>query len=91
MPWRGAEKIMEEKEILQVSQVTTMTDKEQKILNTRLRLALRTGELPFTFTDDQEKDYRKIVYSVGVEMGKKFTANKVGNFWTISEAVDQVE
>lgn len=61
------------------------TRDEQKILNTRLRLALRTGATPFTFTDDQEKDYRKIIYSVGVEMGKKFTANKVGNVWTVRE------
>ena len=52
------------------------TRDEQKILNTRLRLALRTGALPFRFIDDQEKHYRKIIYSTGVEVGKKFTANK---------------
>lgn len=61
------------------------TRDEQKILNTRLRLALRTGATPFMFVDDQEKHYRKIVYSVGVEMGKKFTANKDGNVWTVRE------
>ena len=54
------------------------TRDEQKILNTRLRLALRTGALPFRFIDDQEKHYRKIIYSTGVEVGKKFTANKDG-------------
>ena len=62
------------------------TRDEQKILNTRLRLALRTGELPFRFIDSQEKDYRKIVYAIGVEVGKKFTANKDGNVWTVREA-----
>ena len=59
------------------------TRDEQKILNTRLRLALRTGALPFRFIDDQEKHYRKIIYSTGVEVGKKFTANKDGNVWTV--------
>ena len=61
------------------------TRDEQKILNTRLRLALRTGALPFRFIDDQEKHYRKIIYSTGVEVGKKFTANKDGNVWTVRE------
>ena len=61
------------------------TKDEQKILNTRLRLALRTGALPFRFIDDQEKHYRKIIYSTGVEVGKKFTANKDGNVWTVRE------
>ncbi|NCD00452.1 MAG: hypothetical protein EOL95_12245 [Bacteroidia bacterium] len=61
------------------------TRDEQKILNTRLRLALRTGALPFRFIDDQEKHYRKIIYSTGIEVGKKFTANKDGNVWTVRE------
>ena len=61
------------------------TRDEQKILNTRLRLALRTGAIPFRFVDDQEKHYRKIIYSTGVEVGKKFTANKNGNVWTVRE------
>ena len=61
------------------------TRDEQKILNTRLRLALRTGALPFRFIADQEKHYRKIIYSTGVEVRKKFTANKDGNVWTVRE------
>ena len=65
------------------------TRDEQKILNTRLRLALRTGDLPFRFVDDQEKHYRKIIYSTGVEVGKKFTANKDGNVWTVREVEDR--
>lgn len=57
--------------------------KEQKILNARLRLALRTGDLPFVFEDEYEKDYRKIVYQMGRELGEKFTVRKVGTTWTI--------
>jgi hypothetical protein len=68
-----------------VNEEAPRTKDEQKILNTRLRLALRTGELPFRFIDDQEKHYRKIIYSTGIEVGKKFTANKDGNVWTVRE------
>ncbi len=69
-----------------VNEEAPRTRDEQKILNTRLRLALRTGALPFRFIDSQEKDYRKIIYSTGIEVGKKFTANKDGNVWTITVA-----
>ena len=65
---------------------TPTTVAEQKILNARLRLALRTGNLPFRFIDPQDKDYRKIVYAIGVEVGKKFSANKDGDKWTITVA-----
>ena len=100
MLWRGAEKNMEEQAIYQIkmdavnavndviqpaNEEAPRTRDEQKILNTRLRLALRTGALPFRFVDDQEKHYRKIIYSTGVEVGKKFTANKDGNVWTVRE------
>ena len=64
---------------------TPTTVAEQKILNARLRLALRTGNLPFQFIDSQDKDYRKIVYAIGVEVGKKFSANKDGGKWTVRE------
>ena len=72
-----------------VNEEAPRTRYEQKILNTRLRLALRTGALPFRFIDDQEKHYRKIIYSTGVEVGKKFTANKDGNVWTVKEVGDR--
>ena len=100
MLWRGAEKNMEEQaryqtktdavnavnDVIQTAnEEAPRTRDEQKILNTRLRLALRTGALPFRFIDDQEKHYRKIIYSTGVEVGKKFTANKDGNVWTVRE------
>ena len=100
MLWRGAEKNMEEQaryqtkadavdsvnDVIQpANDEAPRTRDEQKILNTRLRLALRTGAMPFRFIDDQEKHYRKIIYSTGVEVGKKFTANKDGNVWTVRE------
>lgn len=61
-----------------------MTTKEQKLQNAKIRLALRTGDLPYKFTDRYEKSYRKIIYELGVELGIKFKVNKVGERWTIS-------
>ena len=63
-----------------------MTKAEQKILNAKIRLAMRTGDLPFTFVDKFDKDYRKIVYMTGVELNKKFTVQKRKSVWTISLA-----
>ena len=40
----------------------------QKLINAELRLAIRKGELPYTFVDSQEKTYRQIVYKLGQEM-----------------------
>lgn len=63
-----------------------MTKAEQKILNARIRLALRTGDLPFTFTDKYDYDYRKIVYQMSKELNRKFTVNKKKSVWTINLA-----
>ena len=63
---------------------TKMKKKEQKIQNAEIRLKIRKGELPYTFVDKDEKRYRKIVYQMGVEMGKKYSCTKKGNVWTIS-------
>jgi hypothetical protein len=60
--------------------------KKQKIKNAELRLAIRKGELPYTFIDSQEKTYRQIVYKLGQEMNKKFSVTKVGDKWTIDIA-----
>ena len=59
----------------------------QKIQNAELRLKIRKGELPYTFVDKDEKRYRKIVYQMGVEMGKKFSCTKKDNVWTISDSI----
>jgi hypothetical protein len=60
-----------------------MTPKEQKILNAQIRLALRTGQLPFTFEDEQEKRYRQLVFEMSKETGIKYKVNKVGKLWSI--------
>ena len=60
--------------------------KKQKIKNAELRLAIRKGELPYTFIDKDEKTYRQIVYKLGLEMNKKFSVTKTGDKWTIDIA-----
>ena len=60
--------------------------KKQKIKNAELRLAIRKGELPYTFVDKDEKTYRQIVYKLGREMNKKFSVTKNGDKWTIDIA-----
>jgi hypothetical protein len=60
--------------------------KKQKIKNAELRLAIRKGELPYTFIDKDEKTYRQIVYKLGQEMNKKFSVTKTGDKWTIDIA-----
>ena len=59
----------------------------QKIQNAELRLKIRKGELPYIFVDKDEKRYRKIVYQMGVEMGKKFSCTKKDDVWTISVSI----
>ena len=67
--------------------MTKMKKKEQKIQNAEIRLKIRKGELPYTFVDKDEKRYRKIVYQMGVEMGKKFSCTKKNDIWTISASI----
>jgi len=55
----------------------------QKLINLKLRLALREGNLPYSFEDPKENGYRKIVYECGRELNKKFTVKKRGNLWII--------
>ena len=64
-----------------------MTKKEQRNQNAELRLRIRKGELPYTFVDKDDKRYRKIVYEMGLEMGRKFPCNKKGDVWTISDSI----
>ena len=64
-----------------------MKKKEQKIQNAELRLRIRKGELPYTFVDKDDKRYRKIIYEMGLEMGRKFPCNKKGDVWTISDSI----
>ena len=64
-----------------------MTNKEQRNQNAELRLRIRKGELPYTFVDKDDKRYRKIIYEMGLEMGRKFPCNKKGDVWTISDSI----
>lgn len=57
---------------------------EEKILAKELRVALRSGNLPFQFIDEYERRYRRTVYDVGRELGVKFTVNRVNNVWTVN-------
>jgi hypothetical protein len=57
---------------------------EEKILAKELRVALRSGNLPFQFIDGYERRYRRTVYDVGRELGVKFTVNKVDDIWTVN-------
>lgn len=56
---------------------------EQRIKNAQLRMALRRGQLPYRFTDEQDRRYRQIVYEIGVETGQKFSVTKNGDEWTV--------
>ena len=70
----------------QVKKHVRKTKSAQQLLNAEIRLAVRKGELPFTFIDNDEKTYRKIVYQLGKEMGKKFSCTKIDDKWIIDIA-----
>jgi hypothetical protein len=57
---------------------------EEKKIAKELRIALRSGNLPFKFLDEYERRYRRTVYDVGRELGVKFTVNKDNNVWTVN-------
>ena len=57
---------------------------EEKILAKELRIALRSGNLPFQFVDEHERRYRRTVYDVGREMGVKFAVNRDNDVWTVN-------
>ena len=57
---------------------------EEKILAKELRVALRSGNLPFQFIDEHERRYRRTVDDVGRELGVKFTVNRDNDIWTVN-------
>ena len=59
------------------------TKEDEKILAKELRVALRSGNLPFQFIDAHERRYRRTVYDVGRELGIKFTVNRENDVWTV--------
>lgn len=68
-----------------IEALPSVTNKiEEKKLAKELRVALRSGNLPFQFVDEYERRYRRTVYDVGRELGIKFTVNKDNNVWTVN-------
>jgi hypothetical protein len=65
-----------------------MTPK-QKLINSEIRHALRTGALPIEVADEPARDaaIRNIAYRVGVEMGMSFSVTrKSDGVWSIDIA-----
>ena len=68
-----------------IEALPSVTNKqEEKILAKELRIALRSGNLPFQFIDGYERRYRRTVYDVGRELGVKFTVNRDNDVWTVN-------
>jgi hypothetical protein len=60
-----------------------LTSEQVKNINRDLRYALRGGNLPFSWQDEHERRYRRIVYEIGIETGRQFKVTKVGVNWTV--------
>jgi hypothetical protein len=63
-----------------------MTEKEQKLKNAKIRMALREGKLPYIFVDKDEKRYRQIIYDMSKELGCKLIVKKSGAVWRVTTA-----
>lgn len=63
----------------------SLTREQVKDINKRLRYALRNGALPFSWRDEHERRYRRIVYEMGLETGRQFKVTKVGFNWTVED------
>ena len=72
---------METMDTMEVS----LTREQVKDINKRLRHALRNGNLPFTWKDEHERRYRKIVYEMSLETGRQFKVTKVGVNWAVED------
>ena len=62
-----------------------LTSEQVKGINRNLRDALRKGDLTFTWQDEHERRYRRIVYEMGLETGRQFKVTKVGINWTVED------
>lgn len=69
---------MEKKEI-------QLTKEQVKAINKKLREALRNERLPFTWQDEHERRYRRIVYEIGIETGRQFKVTKMGVDWIVED------
>ena len=62
-----------------------LTSEQLKSINKDLRYALRKGVLPFSWQDEHERRYRKIVYEMSLETGRQFKVTKVGVDWIVKD------
>ena len=62
-----------------------LTSEQVKSINKDLREALRDGMLPFSWQDEHERRYRRIVYEMGLETGRQFKVTKVGVDWIVED------
>ena len=62
-----------------------LTKEQVKSINRDLREALRNGNLSFTWQDEHERRYRRIVYEMGIETDRQFKVTKVGVNWTVED------
>ena len=62
-----------------------LTSEQVKDINKRLRYALRNGVLPFSWRDEHERRYRRIVYEMSIETGRQFKVTKVGVNWMVED------
>ena len=65
-----------------------LTSEQVKGINKDLRHALRNGNLPFSWQDEHERRYRRIVYEMSLETERQFKVTKVGVNW-IAEDVGE--
>lgn len=61
------------------------TKDQVKRINRDLRHALRNGRLPFSWKDEHERRYRRIVYEMSIETGRQFRVTKVGVNWIVED------
>ena len=62
-----------------------LTSEQVKSINKDLRIALRNERLPFSWKDEHERRYRRIVYEIGIETGRQFKVTKVGVDWIVED------
>jgi hypothetical protein len=62
-----------------------LTREQVKDINKRLREALRNGILPFRWRDEHERRYRRIVYEMSLETGRRFKVTKTGVDWVVED------
>ena len=73
------------KTIIEMEKELQLTKEQVKGINKDLREALRNGDLPVKWQDEHERRYRRIVYEMGLEIGRQFKVTKVGVNWIVED------